>query len=84
MKIELVNTYISIYLSIYLTLVCQCILQEENSQFKPVEIRLKIDPARAVGLVNIYIYIYTYIYTYLSIVGMSTRLREEKHWIQAY
>ena len=39
-------------------------LGEGNSEFKPVKLRLKIDivsyPARAEGLVNIYIYIYIY------------------------
>ena len=42
-------------------LVRQLILEKENSEFKPVKVRLKINlvpyTARAEGLVNIYIYI---------------------------
>ena len=44
---------------------------KENSEFKTVKLRLKIDlvsyPARAEGLV--YIYIYIYIYIYESVIG---------------
>ena len=46
-----------------LALVKQLVWEKENSEFKPVKLRLKIDPvsypARAEGLVNrIYIYVY--------------------------
>ena len=43
-------------------MVGQQVKEKENSELKPVKLRLKIDlvsyPARAEGLVNIYIYIY--------------------------
>ena len=39
----------------------QLVYEKENSEFKPVKLRLKIDlvsyPARTEGLVNIYLYI---------------------------
>ena len=55
-------------------LVRQLVGEKENSEFRPVKLRLKIDlvsyPARAEGLVNrmaIYIYIYIYIYVCMCV-----------------
>ena len=53
--------YVYIYSS---ALVTQLVYEKENSKFKPVKLRLKIDlmsyPARAEMLIYIYIYIYIY------------------------
>ena len=57
-------------------LVRQLVQEKENSEFKPVKLRLKIDlvsyPARVEGLVNM-IYIYIYIHTHINPVGWSCR-----------
>ena len=47
----------------------QLVYEKENSEFKPVKLRLKIHlvsyPARVEGLVNMYIYMHTHTYMYV-------------------
>ncbi len=57
-------------------LVRQLVSEKENSEYKPIKLRLKIDlvsyPSRAEGLVYIYIYIYMIVFfSFLFIIGCS-------------
>ena len=54
----------------------QLVLEKENSEFKPVKLRLKIDlvsyPARVEGLVNMYLQILDYNHNYIFNVPMQS------------